>query len=75
MNENFVTGIVTVVVGIIGLASLAVILSPKASTANVIQAASSGLALNLTAATNPFSGGGGGFGGFTGGFGVGNGGY
>jgi hypothetical protein len=44
-------------VAIVGLATIAVVLSPKASTAQVIGASTSGLAQDITAAVNPFSGG------------------
>jgi hypothetical protein len=52
-----------VVALIIGLAVVAVVLSPKAQTSNVIQSGSSGLANLITAATSPVTGGQMGFGG------------
>lgn len=58
MND-VVSGIITVATGVISVAILAVILSQKANTANVIGAAGKAFAGSLQAATNPFSGGGG----------------
>jgi hypothetical protein len=52
-----------VVALIIGLAVVAVVLSPKATTSNVIQSGSSGLANLINAATSPVTGGQSGFGG------------
>jgi hypothetical protein len=57
MTDQLVTALVTIVVAIIGLASLSVILSPKAATSQVIQAGSSGLAQNISAAISPVTGG------------------
>lgn len=48
--------------GIIGLAIIAVLVSQRANTANVIKAASSGFGSVIGAAVSPVSGG---FGGFT----------
>ena len=58
MSENLVTALVSIVVAIIGLATLSVILSPKASTSAVIGAGSQGLATDITAAVSPVAGGG-----------------
>ncbi len=57
MSDNLVTAIVSIVLAIIGLASLATILSPNAQTSNVIKAGSGGLAQDIQAATSPLSGG------------------
>ena len=58
MSDNLITALVSIVVAIIGLASLSVILSPKASTSAVIGAGSQGLATDITAAVSPVAGGG-----------------
>lgn len=57
MSENLTTAIVSIVLAIIGLASLATILSSNAQTSNVIKAASGGLAQDIQAATGPVTGG------------------
>ena len=56
MGDQLITSIVTVATAIVGLAIIAVLVSNKASTANVIQAGGSAFSSALTAATNPFSG-------------------
>jgi hypothetical protein len=56
MSDQLITAVVSVVLGIIGLAALATVLSPKASTSQVINAASSGLSNNILAATSPVTG-------------------
>ncbi len=56
--------IVTIAVAIIGLATLAVIVSRNANTSKVIDSASSGFAKALGVAISPVSGGSGGIGGF-----------
>lgn len=53
MNSTFTDAAVTIVGLIIGVAALSVILSPKSKTAQVIQAAASGLGNNIAAATAP----------------------
>lgn len=65
MSDNLVTAIVSIVLAIIGLASLATILSSNAQTSNVIKAASGGLATDIQAATGPVTGGMGGLGGLS----------
>lgn len=60
MSDQLITAIVSVVLGIIGLATLAVILSPQAQTSQVTKAASQGLATDIAAAVAPVTGGGGG---------------
>ena len=64
MSDNLFTGLSTVVLGIIGLATIAVILSKNANTSGVIQAAASGLGNDITAAVSPVTNAGG-FGGGT----------
>lgn len=59
MSDNLVTAVVSIVLAIIGLASLSVLLSPNAQTSNVIKSASGGLATDIMAATGPVTGGGG----------------
>lgn len=56
MSDNFATGIVTVALGVLGVATLAVIFSTKANTSGVIQAGGSALAQNITAAVSPITG-------------------
>lgn len=58
MNEGLVTALVSIVLAIIALASLAVIVSPQAQTGNVIKAGSGGLAQDIGAAVAPVTGGG-----------------
>lgn len=60
MSDQLITAIVSVVLGIIGLATLAVILSPQAQTSQVTKAASQGLATDIAAAVAPVTGGSGG---------------
>ena len=56
MSSELVTAIVSIVLAIIGLAALATLLSPRAKTSSVIGAASSGLGLDILAATGPVTG-------------------
>jgi hypothetical protein len=58
MSDQLVTALVTIVVAIIGLASLSVILSPHATTQGVIKAGAGGLAQDIGAAVSPVTGGG-----------------
>lgn len=60
MNST-VSGIVTILTAIVGVAILAVLVSKNANTAGVIKAASSGFAQALSAAVSPVSGNGGSF--------------
>lgn len=53
MSDNMATGIVTIALGVIGVATLAVVLSKKSNTSGVIQAGGSALANNILAATSP----------------------
>jgi hypothetical protein len=55
MGDKILNEISLIVASIIGLATIAVILSSKASTASVIGAASSGLATDIKAAVAPVS--------------------
>lgn len=57
MSDNMATGIVTIVLGIIGVASLAVIFSRSANTSGVIQAGGNALAQDIGAAVSPITGG------------------
>jgi hypothetical protein len=57
MSEQLITSIVTVTLAIIGVAILAVLVSKQSQTGNVIKAASSGFAQDLTAALSPVTGG------------------
>jgi len=52
----FWEGVVTIVLAIIGLAIIAVIISKKANTAGVLQAAASGLGNDLAVAAAPVTG-------------------
>jgi hypothetical protein len=60
MNQT-VSGIVTILTAIVGVAILAVLVSKNANTAGVIKAASGGFAQALQAAVSPVAGNGGGF--------------
>lgn len=59
MSDQLVAALVTIVVAIIGLASLSVIFSPHATTSQVIGAGAGGLAQDIGAAVSPVTGGGG----------------
>ena len=56
--HEFGAGIVAVITGIIGLAMVAVILSSKANTQNVISSSGTALSSIIGAAVNPVTGGG-----------------
>lgn len=56
MSDNMATGIVTIVLGIIGVASLAVIFSRNSNAVGVIQAAGSALGNDIAVAVSPVSG-------------------
>lgn len=56
MTDNIVSSVVTIATAIVGVAILATLVSKNASTAQVIQAATSGFASDLTAAEGPVSG-------------------
>jgi ribosomal protein L18 len=53
---GFGQGIVTIALAIVGLAILAVIVSNKANTSQVISSAGNAFSASISAATNPFSG-------------------
>ena len=55
MND-FVSGMVSIALAIVGLAIISVLVSGKAQTSNVIQAASGGFAQDLVAAVSPVTG-------------------
>jgi len=57
MSSEIIGGIVAIALAIIGLATLAVILSRNANTAGVIGASSRGLAQDIGAAISPVTGG------------------
>lgn len=57
MSDNLTTGIVSIALGILGVATLAVILSRKSNTAGVIQAGGSALGADIGAAVSPITGG------------------
>jgi hypothetical protein len=56
MSDNLMTGVVSIGLAIVGVATLAVIFSKQAQTANVIQAASSGFGNALSVAVSPITG-------------------
>lgn len=62
MGEKAITGAVSVVAAIIGVAIIAVLVSPKSQTAGVLTAAGSSLASILKAAVSPVTGNSGGLG-------------
>lgn len=57
MSEQLLTAIVTVITAIIGVAILAVLVSQRAQTSQVIQAAAGGFATDLRAALSPLEAG------------------
>lgn len=56
MSDNLATGIVSVALAVIGVATLAVIVSTKSNTSKVIGAGASGLAMDIQAAVSPVTG-------------------
>lgn len=56
MSDNLSTGIVSVLLAIIGVATLAAILSPKSKTADVITAGGNAIGNDLLAALSPITG-------------------
>lgn len=56
MSDNLITGVVTVAMGILGVATLAVIFSQKANTSAVISAGGNALGNNILAAVSPITG-------------------
>lgn len=64
MAENLISGVVTVVLAIIGVAIIAVLVSQRAQTPQVLSAAGGFVSSTLGSALSPVTGGGGlGFGG------------
>lgn len=64
MSENIISGVVTVLLAIIGVAIIAVLVSGQAKTAGVLQAGGGAFSSILGSALSPVTGGGGlGFGG------------
>ena len=61
MTSELISGLVTVLTAIVGVAILAVIVSKQANTAGVLQAGGSSFAAALGAAVSPVTGGGLGF--------------
>jgi hypothetical protein len=74
MSDNLVTSVVTVLTAIVGVAVLAVLVSSRSNTANVLTAGGNAFANAVGAAVSPVTGsssfGSGSFSGFTGGPGV-----
>lgn len=67
MSDHLIASITTVAVAIIGVAILAVLVSQRAQTSQVITSAGSAFAQDLLAAVSPVTGGSGfNFGGFSG---------
>lgn len=58
MSDNLITAVVSIVLAIIGLASLSVVLSKNANTSGVLQSAAQGLSTDIGAAVAPIGGGG-----------------
>lgn len=56
MSDNLITGMVTIAMGILGVATIAVIFSSKADTSKVISAGGNSLANNILAAVSPITG-------------------
>lgn len=56
MGDQLIASVVTVATAIVGLAIIAVLVSQKANTANVVTAGGSAFSQAISAATNPFSG-------------------
>ena len=55
-NTHFTDAFVTIVSLIVGIATLSIILSPKATTTRVIQATASGFSNSLATAMSPVTG-------------------
>lgn len=56
MSDNLITGMVTIALGILSVATLAVIFSKQANTAGVITAGGNALGNNILAAVSPITG-------------------
>jgi hypothetical protein len=57
MSDSLVTALVSVVLAIVGVATIAVLVSPSAQTGGVISAGGSALAKDIAAAVSPVTGG------------------
>ena len=57
MTDNLIASVTTIAVAIVGIAILAVLVSNRAQTANVIMAGTSGFANDIAAAVSPVTGG------------------
>lgn len=55
-SAGFLSGVITVALAIVGVATLAVVLSRRSNTAAIIQNAGSAIANNLEAAEEPVTG-------------------
>jgi len=53
MSDNLTTGIVTIALGVLSVATIAVLVSSNAKTGSVITAAGNSLATNVLAAVSP----------------------
>lgn len=56
MKNEYITGITTILIAIVGVAAIAVLVSRQAQTSNVVGAASGGFAQDLLCATSPITG-------------------
>lgn len=56
MSDNFINAMVAMVGTIVGLATIAVLVSKNANTSSVIQSASSGLSTDIATAVSPVTG-------------------
>jgi len=56
MGDQIISGVVTILTAIVGLAVLAVLVSRQAQTTNVIKAAAGGFAQDIGAAVSPVTG-------------------
>jgi PRD1 phage membrane DNA delivery len=70
MDKDLIGSVVTVLTAIVGVAIIAVLVSPQAKTAGVIQSGGNAFSQMLGAAVSPVTGSGFGFGGFSGGAGM-----
>lgn len=66
MSEHLVTSLTSIAAAIVGVAIIAVLVSQRANTSQVITSAGGAFAETLGAAVSPVTGGGSGFGGFSG---------
>lgn len=59
MSDSLVTALVAVLTGLIGLAAIAVLVSPNAKTGSVLTSGGNAFSTTLRAAVSPVTGGGG----------------